>query len=257
MENAELFGIVVGVVTAILAILGAVVGITRYIVLLQAKVREERLQSTIDAVEKRYGDLDAHHRELTNDLAKARELGSAALLLKNDVDDILRAVMKTMYARSGSVYLPLPSEASAEPKGLVFISIEPSSKEAAALKRKIIPLKSLAGRCLQTGKPFLTLNPKSDPDHFSKADEVSGYHTEDILNVPLRYEGETFGVIQLLNKQSPEPFSQDDLKTLELEVRKKVLASKVAEFCSSPNNLEFLGVLPERESETATVMFLT
>ena len=46
-------------------------------------------------------------------------------------------------------------------------------------------LHSLAGRCYADSRSLIVGNAKSSPDHYEKADNVSGYRTQDTLNVPL------------------------------------------------------------------------
>jgi class 3 adenylate cyclase len=243
----------IGLITGIITILGAVVGVTRYVTQLQYRVGQERLQSEAEHSQQRISDLEARNRDLLNDMALARRVGTAALSRKLEVDEALEAVMGRMRARAGSVYIPLPAEDGGEPRGLVFLSIQPLGQQAAALKKKIIPLQSSAGRCFRSGQPYASPNPQADPAHYRKADQVSGYSTESMLNVPLRHRNETIGVLQLLNKEGPAGFGDQDLPLVEPFVGS--LAARVAEFVRAPENLEILGFAQERAAEQATVMF--
>ena len=132
------------------------------------------------------------------------------------------------------------------------MSIQPFGQEAASLKRKIIPLQSLAGRCFTNQQPFVRPDSKADPAHFDKADKVSGYKTQDTLNFPLCYHQKCVGVLQLLNKED-SPFDVSDLD--KVVPYADSLAEKVAEFVSISDYLEFLGITPEREPEYAVIMF--
>ncbi|MBI3000033.1 MAG: GAF domain-containing protein [Deltaproteobacteria bacterium] len=242
----------IGITTGGLTILGTIVGITRYITQLQFKVSQERLEADNTLVQKRYSDLEARYKELLDEVATSRRVGTAVLTKKLEIDESLQATMRDMRAGAGSIYIPLLDRTSSEPRGLVFLSIQPFGGEAAALKRKVIPLKSLAGRCLTTGQPLVSPNSKIDPEHFGKADLVSGYRTEDALNFPLRHKGETIGVLQLLNKESPEHFNAGDIARVEPFADS--MQARVAEFVRIPDHLEVLGVAGDREAEYATVM---
>jgi class 3 adenylate cyclase/NTP pyrophosphatase (non-canonical NTP hydrolase) len=243
----------VTLVTLTLTALTAVVGVTRYVTQVQFKVRQEHLEAEKEALERQHADLEARHKELVDEVAIAARIGTAALTRKQEIDDELSSVMEYMQANAGSLYIPLAAESSSEPLGLVFLSVQPFGREAAELKRKIIPIKSLAGRCFTIGQPFVRPDSKSDPSHFGQADAVSGYHTQDTLNCPLRHQGKTVGVLQLLNKKGSDRFRPADLERV--EPYSVSLAGKVADFSSIPDHLEILGVTPEREAEYAAVMF--
>ncbi|MHA2039704.1 MAG: GAF domain-containing protein [Promethearchaeota archaeon] len=158
-----------------------------------------------------------------------------------------------MQAEAGSIYVPLTSRLSSDTFGLVFLSIQPFGEQTSKLKKKIIPMQSSAGRCFITATPYVSPNSKADKEHFDKADQISGYRTEDMLNIPLRHRGETIGVLQLLNKEEAECFTESDIQLVEPFVRH--LTTKVSEFVSTPENYEILGITPERDIEYATVMF--
>jgi class 3 adenylate cyclase len=114
-------------------------------------------------------------------------------------------------------------------------------------------MQSSAGRCFRTGRPYTSPNPKIDPQHYGKADLVSNYQTEDMLNYPLKQGTEVIGVLQLLNKEGQKCFVDDDIPIVErLAVG---LAAKVSYFVRAPENLEILGIISERDTEYATVMF--
>lgn len=74
-----------------------------------------------------------------------------------------------------------------------------------------------------------------------------------MLNFPLWHHGEVVGVLQLLNKEGSERFTDSDIPLIEPFALS--LAEKVADFVRAPENLEILGFMQEREPEYATVMF--
>ncbi len=249
MTTTELVGLITGVLT----ILGVVVALTKYVTQLQFKMRQERLKAENELAEKRIGDLAARNKELLNEIVITKRVGTAALTRKMDIDDELLSIMKTMQAEAGSIFVPLPSRSSSGPFGLVFLSILPLGKQTAKLKKKIIPMRSSAGRCFTIAKPYVSPKAEAAPEHYSKADLVSGYRTEDMLNFPLRHRGETVGVLQLLNKEGSEYFTESDIQLAEPFTGP--LATKVSNFISTPENFEILGITPEQDAEHATVMF--
>lgn len=242
----------IGIITGMLTIIGFVATVTRYLTQIQFRLRQEHLEAEKQAAEKRISDLEAINQELMNQIAIARRVGTAALVRKVAIDEELLSIMKTIRAQAASIFIPLKSRVSPEPRGLIFLSLQPPGEPASRLRRKIIPMTSSAGFCFKTGKPYASPNSKADPAHYDKADKVSGYRTEDMLNYPLLYRGEVVGVLQLLNKEGPEHFTDDDIPLVEPLAAS--LAEKVAEFVYVPENLEILGFTPEREPEQATIL---
>ena len=243
---------IIGLITGVLTVLGVIVTITRYLTQLQFRITQERLEAEKEAAEKRSRDLEARYQDLLNQLAIAKRVGTTAIVRKMAIDEELLSIMKVMRAQAGSILIPITRKASREISGLAFLSIQPLGEQSARLKRKIIPLQSSAGSCLRTGKPYASPDSKSDPTHYDKADLISGYRTEDMLNYPLIYQGEVIGVLQLLNKEGAERFTESDIPFVEPFA--KSLTEKVAEFIYVPENFEILGFMQEREPEYATIM---
>src|SRR5207247_482492 len=94
---------------------------------------------------------------------------------------------------------------------------------------------------------------KAAPEHYARADGVTGYKTQDTLSFPLRCQDRVVGVLQLLNKQGSDRFGEDDFSNVERFSSK--LALKVDEFARIPENLETLGIVPQRNMQHATIMF--
>ena len=72
----------------------------------------------------------------------------------------------------------------------------------------------IAGWVAQTGQSLIVADTTSDTRWYSGVDRLTGFSTRSILCVPLIAEGETIGVIELLNKVDGS-FTQDDLHLLE------------------------------------------
>jgi class 3 adenylate cyclase len=249
MSPKEMVALIVGIIS----IGGALVTFTRYVTNLQAQLKVKDLEKEMAKAESDRGDLVAANKALREELAAARNSGAAVAAKKGEVDSELEGLARLTGASAGSVYLPLTPEHSDKPMGLVFLSVLPLNAETVKLRKKIIPLKSLAGKCLTTGTPSVAGNAKSATDHFDRADAVSGYHTQDILTYPLRQEGRTVGVLQLMNRTGGDRFSDSDLATMSRLASS--LTRKVAEFRDTPGSIEMLGVTQETENTTATMMF--
>jgi sigma-B regulation protein RsbU (phosphoserine phosphatase) len=72
----------------------------------------------------------------------------------------------------------------------------------------------LVGACVKEDKVLLVNDITSEPRLLRKVDQSSGYHTQQVLCVPLRAEGRVIGALQLLNK--PSGFTEADAGLLGL-----------------------------------------
>ena len=246
-------GTIVGLAATTVGLAGTLVGITRYITNLQFQIKLERLEAERNQADKARADAIAANTLLVEELAAARKSGAAASAKKGEIDNALSSIMTLTKAQSGSVYLPLKEESSGNAKGLVFLSIQPTAEYTVKLRKKIIPLNSLAGRCFVKDAPFTVRDAHSATEHYEKADDLSGYRTQDTLNYPLRHGRQCVGVLQLLNKQDGQKFSDQDL--VRVEQIAVELARKVNEFGSLPASMDLLGFVAEREGQNATIMF--
>lgn len=68
--------------------------------------------------------------------------------------------------------------------------------------------KGLAGACVSSGEVLMANDLSADPRFLRTVDATSGYHTEQVLCVPMRAERRVIGALQLLNKSGG--FTGDD-----------------------------------------------
>lgn len=244
----EITGIIAGVVT----IVSAIITLTRYVTRLQFQVRMDGVELEKSEVEKSVSVLRAEKQILSDELAMARQAGGVASAKKAEIDKELRSLVNLLSAEAGSVYLPLRDTPDSQATGLVFLSIEPITAHTARLRKKIIPLHSLAGRSFSDGNAILVGNAQGSKDHYDKADQVSGYTTQDMMNVPLHVGGTVVGVLQLLNKKGGDRFSEADLARM--QELSKTIGARVHEYSVLPNNLELLGVVPDTDMQSATIL---
>jgi class 3 adenylate cyclase len=62
---------------------------------------------------------------------------------------------------------------------------------------------SKAGQAFRSGQIDCSLDVADDAGHFKGVDEQTGKRSNSIVSVPLRFSGKSIGVLQVLNKQSP------------------------------------------------------
>ncbi len=69
----------------------------------------------------------------------------------------------------------------------------------------------IVGYVVKTGEPLFTNDVENHPLHFREIDEHTGFNTRSILCVPLVFNQEVIGALQLLNKRNDD-FTVDDVQ---------------------------------------------
>ncbi|MCS7286966.1 MAG: GAF domain-containing sensor histidine kinase [Anaerolineae bacterium] len=80
-----------------------------------------------------------------------------------------------------------------------------------------VPLEgSIAGRIVQEGNPVIVEDVKADPGFYGLVDALTHFQTRSILGVPLKVKDMVIGALEVLNKRGGKPFSQEDVRLLEI-----------------------------------------
>jgi Nif-specific regulatory protein len=97
---------------------------------------------------------------------------------------------------------------------LYFRTVD-SGDDAATLRTIQLPLgEGIAGWVVEHGDPLVVLDTSDDPRFSSEVDKKTGFHTESIICVPLKFRGKVIGALQALNIEDPTEFSDADLGLL-------------------------------------------
>jgi class 3 adenylate cyclase len=152
------------------------------------------------------GSADLSKEELISLLETAAELATEA-----DQERLIEAILEKACAMThspdGGVLLH-----DVEREGLYFAAAR-GSKGAELLEKwgerssQRIPIRetgSKAGLAFVTGQIDCSLDVAADAGHFKGVDEQTGKRSNSIVSVPLRFAGKSIGVLQVLNKQTPE-----------------------------------------------------
>jgi hypothetical protein len=146
--------------------------------------------------------------------------------LMAEFDWRLLDLMMQIRASGGSIYAPVRSP-DGKVRGLAFVSVKPRNPQSADLGAMRIPLRSVAGRCFESGEAFIESEPGQDRPHFKRAAMVAYYLPTSMLNVALAFDGRTVGVLQLLRTTGEPGFGDDDLAAAQAKVGD--LAARLAE----------------------------
>ena len=150
--------------------------------------------------------LDRKERELE----AARRI-SEALFQHLSVEDLveqgLKIALEVVNCQAGSVLLANP-----ETKELVFYH---SIGDRPAQPGTAFPwTKGIAGTVFSTEEPVVIKDAKEDPRHLEEIDHITGFHTQDLIAIPLkRWEGHSIGVLEVMNKRDGR-LNQDDVAIL-------------------------------------------
>lgn len=98
-------------------------------------------------------------------------------------------------------------------------------QKASEVKKFRVPLgHGIAGLVAITGQPMATSNAQHDSRQASDIAQAVGYQPQSILCVPLFYNEQVIGVLELLDKEGATSFSTTDMQTLGLFANQAAVA---------------------------------
>jgi PAS domain S-box-containing protein len=89
--------------------------------------------------------------------------------------------------------------------------------------------KSISGKVIRTGEAVIVPDTAKEPDFYNGLDKAIGFHTRNLLVVPLRARERIIGVLAAINKKI-EPFDQRDQKLLDMVASTVALSVENARF---------------------------
>jgi class 3 adenylate cyclase len=242
----------IGIVTGIIAVLTTVVAVTRHLTKVQDQGERDKVAAENRDLLRKVAELEARRGQLLDQISVAGRAGSAALHQKTELDSALHSLMAATGASGGSIYVPVRSPRG-EVHGLAFLCIEPFSNQTQVLRSKIIPLKSLAGRCFVSGESFVVVNAAKSPDHFQLANEIAEYLPSTTLNIALPSGGDVVGVLQLLSREGEDGFREEDVVRVSALIAP--IAEGVAAISRSPDYLKTLGLGDDTKAVEGTILY--
>lgn len=154
--------------------------------------------------------LEAENLKLKSEIEKQSKIIdiSKKLTSEMDVDSLLSLIMASV-----------TELAEADRSTLFFIDTEKGelySKIAQGVEEIRISIDvGIAGCVARTGQTLNIADAHRDSQHYGKVDKKTGYRTKSILCMPIQnMHGERIAVIQVLNKQTAEVFTEEDEELL-------------------------------------------
>jgi len=77
------------------------------------------------------------------------------------------------------------------------------------------PGRGIAGQAVQRKEPMIVPDVRESPYFYPVIDELTGFKTNSVLAVPMLYEDEVVGVIEVINKCDGAPFTEEDARLVE------------------------------------------
>jgi GAF domain-containing protein len=187
--------------------------------LAQARKTIERQQEEIEHLRRRLAD-----ERLAEDLREAMTLAAAAGTIASPVaySRLLEMIVETaahmLLARAAALFL-----VDEEAQELIF-EVALGSK-AEEVKKFRVPLgHGIAGLVAVSGQPMAVSGAESDPRQAVDIARSVGYKPQSILCVPLFYEEQIIGVLELLDKEGAPSFSATDMEDLSLFANQAAVA---------------------------------
>jgi GAF domain-containing protein len=165
-------------------------------------------------------DNNPGHAQTTEDarfaarLKDALLLGAATSTLATPVkhtqllEIIVETAARVTSAEAASLFL-----IDEETQELVF-EVALGQKAEEVRKFRVPMGHGIAGLVAVTGQPMMVSDVQDDPRHASDISQSIGYVPRTILCVPLLYDDQVIGVIELFDKLGGQPFSMDDMDIL-------------------------------------------
>jgi Nif-specific regulatory protein len=127
-----------------------------------------------------------------------------ALDLRDALEAVLYFSMEAVSAEAASVLL-----LDYEKENFRFYSAEGPTKPV--LETATFPAdQGLAGHVLQTQQSVVINDVQNDPRFYGKFDTESGFHTRNMIIIPLTAGEEKIGVLEVINKVGGEPFYEEE-----------------------------------------------
>jgi len=129
-----------------------------------------------------------------------------------ELQDYITQEVKRLLDAEGSLVILLDEEK----QELYFIGAAYDDSDTQKRIKEIrFPLDELvAGKVIKTGKPVIVSDTSTDQKLHRERDKKLGYHTRNLLLVPLKSKDRIIGVLCAINKKGDEPFDQATVELL-------------------------------------------
>ncbi len=139
-----------------------------------------------------------------------------------DVDRLLELIIETatrmMHAKASSLLL-LDQKARA-----LYFKVATGEKKNEVKEYEVKLGQGIAGYVAEKGVPLLIPDVSKDPRWYKEISESIGFNTHSIACVPMKRNGETIGVVEIIDKTDGSPIRDADMKILKVFTELAALA---------------------------------
>ncbi|MEA2039791.1 MAG: PAS domain S-box protein [Thermodesulfobacteriota bacterium] len=130
-----------------------------------------------------------------------------------DLLHYINSEVKLLLGTESSIVILLDEEK----KELFFLgpAYEDQDTQRRAMEIRFPSDKGVAGKVIKTGKPIVVNDTSADPEFYPDVDKRLGYHSRNLLDVPLRSHDKIIGVLCATNKKKGN-FDQSDVDLLSM-----------------------------------------
>jgi Nif-specific regulatory protein len=129
-----------------------------------------------------------------------------------DLDQLLELIIESgtqmMNAKASSLLLLDPKT------NKLFFKVATGEKKDEVSKYEIELGQGIAGFVAEKGEPLLIPDVSRDPRWYKKISESIGFETKSIACVPMKVDGDTIGVVEIIDKEDGSPITGEDMKLL-------------------------------------------
>ncbi|NNG06180.1 MAG: sigma-54-dependent Fis family transcriptional regulator [Desulfobacteraceae bacterium] len=129
-----------------------------------------------------------------------------------DLDELLELIIDTatrmVQAKASSLLL-----LDKKTKKLHF-KVATGEKGEEVMKFEVNLGQGIAGYVAKSGEPLLISDVSKDPRWYKEISESVGFETRSIACVPMKVDGETIGVVEIIDKEDGSPIRNEDMITL-------------------------------------------
>jgi diguanylate cyclase (GGDEF)-like protein len=137
--------------------------------------------------------------------------------LAENLSEILRKANEFVPSAGGSILLDNPTRKLPDRRLNELYFIAAFGFNSGGLLGRSLPSDSgIAGHVYTTGRAYFSADVSRDRHFYSGVDELMQYRTQSLVAIPILIEKEVCGVLELLNRQGAEDYSDRDLDLLEI-----------------------------------------
>jgi diguanylate cyclase (GGDEF)-like protein len=130
---------------------------------------------------------------------------------------ILSKANEFVPSAAGSILLDDPRGKTQHQNSNNLTFVTAFGERSAALLGRAIPCdRGIAGHVYMTGLPYRSSDVAGDRLFFSKMDEITEYSTQSLVAIPIRIGSEVCGVLELINRQGEDLYSDHDRNLLQI-----------------------------------------